>query len=111
MKRYENPSMAITVPLENKDYKIMCIYSYIKNTDNYSLTMMLLRNDIDDPHYIDTQIIKSTKENVKSDICRLIEKAESVKYFDKYIERQNYYLDCFDIGNDFFEKEMMKNNG
>lgn len=102
--RYENPGMNITVPLEGTDYSALCIYTYNRKNDNYSLTIFLLTQGIDDPHYVDTQTITSSREKIREDICNIIEHASTIGFFDRYINRFTYYLECFDIGNEHFEK-------
>ena len=43
-----------------------------------------------------------------SNIRRIVEYASMSGYFDEYIEKYEYTYKCFDKGNDFFEKESLK---
>ena len=82
--------------------------------------MWLNRNDIGDrmkisSKKISTQYISGTRETIIEDICRVVYYAATVadkdtkkKYFDKYIDRYEYELACFERGNELFEKEALE---
>lgn len=96
-----------------KGYSVKCTYKYHKAKGKYLLSMWLKCDDIDDDfkvdsQEIDTQYISGNKENIEGNICRIIEQAVSSGYFNYYIERFNYTYDCFDRGNEFFQKENTK---
>ena len=74
--------------------------------------MWLKRNDIDDrfkidSQEIDTQYISGTRETIRDNICRIVEQASLSGFFDRYIQRYEYEMNCFDIGNDLVESERL----
>ena len=111
---YQGTMITIELPeLQYKGYVIDCTYKYIKNLDKYSLTMWLRNTEIDDrlqicSQGINTQLITSTRENIKKDICNLVEQAANSSYFDKAIEIFEYTQKCFERGNAEFENERCK---
>lgn len=93
-----------------EDYYAECMYRYIKSKEKYALSVRLYRYDIDDQmkisnQGIDTQYISGTKDTIEENICRVIHEMCVNKHFDDYVERYEYYLNCFDRGNELFEKE------
>ena len=113
MLRYENKGYIIEIKLPgNEKYSVECRYLYNKSKEKYSLSMWIKRDDIDDAfkidsQEIDTQYISGTKETIKQNICRIVEQASLSGFFDYYIERHKYTLECFNRGNEFFEKERL----
>ena len=115
MLKYKNEGYVIDVTLPEEcgyeGYSVECRYKYDKSQDRYSLSMWLRREDIDntfkiDGQEIDTQYISSTRETIKQDICRIVEKASLSGFFDYYIERYEYTCKCFDIGSNIVDKAL-----
>lgn len=76
--------------------------------------MWLKRSDIDDKFKIesqgiDMQYVSGTKENIRQNICKIVEQIGLSGFFDYFIERYKYTYTCFDRGNELFENER-KNN-
>ncbi len=99
-----------------KSYFVECAYHFNKHKGKYSLSMWLNRNDIEgrmrlSSKKVDTQYIPGTKETIVENICRIVHQAATVadhngeKYFDRFVERYEYELACFERGNELFEKE------
>lgn len=116
MLRYQNKGQVIEIRLPeecgHKGYSVECRHLFDKVRGKYLLSMWLKRDDIDDTfkidsQEIDTQYISSTKETIKSNICRIVEQASLSGYFDYYIERYEYTYRCFDRGNELFEQERL----
>lgn len=102
----------INLPKEEKykGYTIECRYQYIKEKEKYLLSMWLRNNSTDDKfkieyQHIDTQPLSGTRETIRQNICKLVEQAASIGYFDEYIDRFKYTYKCFDKGNEMFEAE------
>lgn len=119
MLRYKNKGYTIEIALPeecgHKDYSVECTYQFDKEKEKYLLSMWLKRNDIDDKYKIDsqeidTQYISGTKENIRQNICRIVEQASSSGFFDFYIERYKYTHKCFEKGNEIFEEERLGEN-
>lgn len=110
----EGYTIRIQLPEEcgYKGYSVKCTYKYNKTKEKYSLSMWLKRDDIDDDfkidsQEIDTQYIPGTRETIENNIFRIVEQASLSGYFNYYIERFEYTYDCFDRGNELFEKERL----
>lgn len=116
MLRYQNKGYTIEIPLPKEygygGYSVECRYLYDKSVNKYSLSMWLKRSDVDEKfkvesQEIDTQYINSTKENIRHDICLIVEEAAKSGYFDFYISRYEYTYSCFERGNELCEKERL----
>ena len=115
--RYENEGYGIVIPLSQfntdtkyKDYSVSCHYQYIKQTENYSLTMWLMHAAFDGKfgvqyEGIDTQEISGTRETIRENICRIVNQAMVHNYFDRFIERFEYDMKCCEKGAEFIEQE------
>ena len=95
----------ITVELPKNQYK-----GYVKDMNKYALSMWLRNTEVDDrmqicSQEINTQYITSTRENIKKDVCAIVEQAANSSYFDKSIETYEYTQKCFERGNAEFENE------
>lgn len=108
----------LTGKYENSGYSALTFYKYISNKDKYELSIWLKRKDIDDifsisGQKIDTQLITSSRDNVRSDVGRVIEMMCQKEMFDYYIERFEFTYKCCDLGGDILEREELakKNSG
>lgn len=108
----EGYTIRINLPEEcgYNGYSVKCTYKYNKSKEKYRLSMWLQRNDIDDDFKIDSQEIDSqyipgTRETIEDNICRIVEQACLSGNFDPYIKHFKYTYDCFEKGNDLYEKE------
>lgn len=102
-----------------KGYVAECAYYFDKKKDKYSLSMWLRNTDIEDrmrlsSKKVDTQYISGTKDTIIENICRIVYQAANVadmktdkKYFDRFVERYEYELACFERGNELFEQERL----
>ena len=102
-----------------KGYVAECAYYFDKKKDKYSLSMWLRNTDIEDrmrlsSKKVDTQYISGTKNTIIENICRIVYQAANVadmetdkKYFDRFVERYEYELACFERGNELFEQERL----
>ncbi len=101
-----------------EDYIAECMYYFDKRIGKYSLSLWLNRKDVEDrmkvsSKKIDTQYISGTKETIIENICRIVHYAATAvnengeKYFDRFIERYEYELKCFERGNELFETERL----
>ncbi len=111
----------LTIKLSDFGYEgyfVECAYHFNKRKGKYSLSMWLNRNDIEDrmrlsSKKIDTQYISGTKETIVENICRIVHQAATVadengkRYFDRFVERYEYELACFERGNELFEQERL----
>lgn len=101
-----------------ENYIAECTYYFDKKKDKYSLSMWINRKDIEDrmrlsSKKVDTQYIPGIKETIVENICRIVHQAatvadeDGVRYFDRFVERYEYELKCFEIGNELLEQERL----
>lgn len=114
MLRYKNRGTVIEINLPEEcghtGYSVECRYWFNKEIGKYALSMWLKSNNCNetfkiDSQEIDTQFITSEKENIKMNICRIVEQASLSGFFDRYIERYEYTYACFNRGNELYEEE------
>lgn len=103
-----------------ENYFVECAYHFDKHKGKYLLSMWLNRDDLEDKmklssKKVDTQYISGTRETIVENICRIVHQATTVpneygvRYFDRFVERYEYELKCFERGNELFEAERMAN--
>ena len=109
---YKGTTIEIELPEEcgHEGYYVDCTYRYDKKKDKYLLSMWLRRKDIQNgfnlaPQEVDTQYITSTRETIRKDICKIVEHASLMDFFEHYIQRYEYEIRCFNRGNELYEKE------
>lgn len=119
MLKYENKGHVIEIKLPKGcgyvGYSVECRYQFDKKKGKYQLSMWLKRDDIGDrfkieSQHIDTQYISGTRENIRQNICLVVEQACKSGFFEKYIKAYQYTYECFDRGDELFEKERMHND-
>ena len=114
MIKYRDTRNTISIDLPEEcgyaDYSVECSYTFDKVEEKYWLSMGIKRKDIGNIHEIDSQYISSNKQNIKQNICRIVEYASLSGYFNKYIEGYEYTYKCFDRGNELFEAELLNGN-
>lgn len=114
MLKYENKGHVIEIKLPEEygyaGYSVECRYHFDKGRNKYALSMWLKSDGVDDrfkidSQEIDTQYITSSQENIKQNICRIVEQASLSGFFDEYVERYEYTYACFNRGNELYEEE------
>lgn len=108
MLRYDNiATNAIEINLEN-DYKVLAMSRWDRNTNKSKLKCYIRKNDndlLDLIDGLDNKEIETSFKTIKRDVTKYITELHENKYFDYYISRYNYFLECFDRGNSLFEGE------
>lgn len=98
---------AISVDLHN-GYTIVALATYDYEKSTYSTTLYLKENTINILDTIDELEpfeFYANYKTVNSVMLKYIASLLSEGLIDKYIERYEYIIKCFDKGNDFFEAE------
>lgn len=98
---------AISVDLHN-GYTIVALATYDYEKCTYSTTLYLKDNTINILDTIDELEpfeFCANYKTVNSVMLKYIASLLSEGLIDKYIERYEYIIRCFDKGNDFFETE------
>ena len=106
-ENYRGCKDIITIDLHN-DYTVIAIKSWNQDEYKYDVQLMLKENSVDKWDLIEKA--ESLEFNVDYKIInKAILKHVSTLllngFFDYYIQRYEYELNCFDIGNEITEKE------
>ena len=99
----------ISIDLGNH-YTVIALKTWNIEKQNYTVQLMLKENTVDKWDLIEdaeTIEINTNHKFINSAILKQIDLYLSEGFFDKYIDRYEYELKCFDRGNDLFESESM----
>ena len=111
MLKYTNiATIGISVDLHN-NYSVIAYANWNKDNNNYEVTFYIKRNDIDILELIENfenvPFINSDFKSIRVDIANHITTLLSDGFFNYYINRYEYEQNCFDRGNELFEKEQL----
>ena len=107
-EKYRGMNNVITIDLHN-GYTIIAIIGKIEN-NNYDVQLMLKENTVDKWDLIEKAehiTIHSNENRIHSAILKTVDTYLQEGFFDYYINRYEYELKCFVLGNDICEKEMI----
>ena len=108
-KNYRGCKDIITIDLHN-DYTVIAIKSWNPDEQKYYVQLMLKENTVDKWDLIEkAESIEFSVDYkiINKAILKHIATLLSDGFFDYYIERYEYELMCFDIGNDIQEKKVL----
>ena len=107
-EKFRNTNNIITIDLHN-DYTTIAIIGKDKN-DDYDVQLMLKENTIDKWDLIEKAehiAIHSDEKRIHSAILKIVGAYLQEGFFDYYIERYEYELKCFEVGNELAEQERL----
>ena len=99
----------ISIDLGNH-YTVIVLKTWNIEKQNYTIQLMLKENSVDKWDLIEeaeTIEINTNHKFINSAILKQIDLYLSEGFFDKYIDRYEYELKCFDRGNSIIEKERL----
>ena len=111
-EEYKGCKDIITIDLHN-GFTVIAIKMWNKDRHNYSVQLMLKENTIDKWDLIEKAECLEFNVNYKtinSAILKQVAKYLKEDFFNYYIERFNYEIKCFEIGNKIIEKESLGAN-
>ena len=97
----------LTIDLHN-DYTVIAIKSWNPYEHKYTIQLMLKENTVDKWDLVEkAESIEFNVDykNINSAILKQVATFLKEGFFDYYIERYEYELNCFNIGNKLNEKE------
>lgn len=106
--KYRGIDNIMTIDLHN-GYTTIAIIGKDRN-DNYDVQLMLKENTIDKWDLIEKAehiIIHSDEKRIYSAILKIVGTYLQEGFFDYYVNRYEYELNCFEIGNELTEKERL----
>ena len=110
-KKYKGFEDIITIDLHN-NYTVIAIKNFNREKNNYSVELRIKQNSIEKWDLIEDAENLEFNTNYKyinSTILKQVSKLLANGFFDKYVNRFEYEISCFDIGNEIAEKERLIN--
>lgn len=111
-KEYKGNKNILTIDLHN-DYTVIAIKTFNKDKNIYTVDFMLKENTVSKWDVIEkTQDIEfdATSKSINSAILKQVATFLNEGFFDYYIQRYEYEMKCFDVGNDLAESDRLANN-
>ena len=106
-EKYKNSNEIITIDLYN-GYTVIAIST--RENGSYTTTLFLKENTIDTWKLVENAEnleFHANQNTINSAILKKVSEFLKEGFFDYYIERYEYELKCFDIGNEIAEKERL----
>lgn len=106
-EKYRNSNEIITIDLHN-GYTVIAIST--RENGSYITTLFLKENNVDTWKLIENAEfleMKANSDNINSAILKQVSALLEKGFFDYYIERYEYDLNCFDIGDEIIQKERL----
>lgn len=103
--KYRGADNIITIDLHNGYTTIAIIWK--DENDTYDVQLMLKENTVDKWDLIENAehlTFNATDKTIYSAILKTVSTYLQEGFFDYYINRYEYELKCFDIGNEIMEK-------
>ena len=110
-EKYNGSNSVITIDLHN-GYTIAAIPGFDKEKELYAVTLFLKDNSIDDLRLIEKFEkfeLKAERHTINSVILKQVSSFFKQGFFDYYIKRFKYEIDCFEKGNAIEERKRLKN--
>ena len=108
-EKFRNTDNIITIDLHN-GYTTIALIG--KNENNiYDVQLMLKENTVDKWDLIEKAehlIFNATDKTIYSAVLKTVGTYLQEGFFDYYIDRYEYELKCFDIGNNTIEKKRLR---
>lgn len=105
-EKFNNMENIITIDLHN-DYLIIALIGQV-DLNTYNVQLMLKEKTVDRWDLIEKAehlTFNATSTSIYSAILKTVSDYLDEGFFDFYINRYEYDLKCFDIGNDILERE------
>jgi len=105
-EKFRNINNIITIDLHN-DYTVIAIISK-DDEDSYDVQLMLKENTVDNWSLIEKAEhlrFNANNKTIYSAILKQVATYMDEGFFDYYIDRYEYELKCFEIGNDIMESK------
>lgn len=108
--RYENISTNTISVKINKEYEIIAMIMWHKDTADYDVSYYLTKPEIKmlDFMYAENNVFPTSDvRTIKHDVVKYIECLYKKGDFQRYINRYEYMLKCFDVGNTIEEYKQL----
>ena len=108
-EKINNSNDVITIDLHN-GYTVIALTGFEAENRAYTTTLFLKENTIDTWKLVENAEnleFHANQNTINSAILKKVSEFLNEGFFDYYIERYEYELNCFDIGNEIAEKERL----
>ena len=108
-EKFNNSNEVITIDLHN-GYSVIAITGFDVENKVYITTLFLKDNTIDTWKLIekaDKLVFHANNNTINSAILKKVSEFLMEGFFDSYIQRYEYEMKCFDVGNNLAEKERL----
>ena len=108
-KNYKGCKDILRIDLHN-GYSVIVIKSWTREYNNYYVELRLKRYDVERWDLIEepeSLVFNNDYKTINVAILKHVSSLLADGFFDKYINRYDYELKCFEIGNDIAEKERL----
>ena len=108
-EKFNNSNEVITIDLHN-GYTVIAVTGFDVENKVYITTLFLKDNTIDTWKLIekaDKLVFHANNNTVNSAILKQVSVFLDEGFFNYYIQRYKYEMNCFDVDNDFAEKERL----
>ena len=108
-EEYKGNKDILAIDLHN-NYSIIAIKLWNSETHNYIVELRLQQNTVDKWDLIDeTFYFDVDYKIINKAILKQVSTLLSTGFFEKYINRYEYELGCFDLGNEITKNILKKN--
>ena len=105
-EEYKGNKDILVIDLHN-NYSVIAIKLWNSETHNYTVEFRLQQNTVDKWDLIDETFYFDVEYKIiNKAILKQISTLLSTGFFEKYINRYEYELDCFDLGNEIEESQI-----
>lgn len=108
MMKFTNKGQTLLINLNNT-YFVQATAKWNFEKEKYDVELFIRRKDITMFDEVDQFELTSTREGLFKTLVKDIEDKYANGYFNKSIERYEYYIKCLEIGIDTFENRVEKN--
>ena len=108
-EKFNNSNDVITINLHN-GYTVIAVTGFDAENGAYTITLFLKDNTVDTWKLVENAEnleFHANQNTINSAILKKVSEFLNEGFFDYYIQRYEYELKCFDIGNEIFEKERL----
>lgn len=108
-EKFNNSNEVITINLHN-GYSVIAVTGFDTKNGVYATTLFLKDNTIDTWKLIENAEnleFHANQNTINSAILKKVSEFLKEGFFDYYIDRYEYELKCYDIGNETVEKERL----
>jgi hypothetical protein len=97
MLRYENKGNCIEIDLPKTTYSAFAMYN-TTSTGKINISLFLKEQSIGDLRFMDSQEITSERNEIKTNVARIVGAMIDTGEIDDYISKYEYELKCFETG-------------